>query len=83
MDYDKTAQLYEKYGLKKTWDQLPDTNQHNKEKAFFDQIRIKRTGEHCQAEDLIKRELVPESWQPPDLDKKDKPLKYPLEHVNE
>ena len=46
-------------------------------------MKSKRTGEYFQAEDLIKRELVPQGWNPPHKDAKEKPLKYPIKHTNQ
>lgn len=46
-------------------------------------MRSKRTGEYNQAEDLIKRELVPADWKPPHVDKEGKPVKYPIKSVSE
>jgi hypothetical protein len=36
-----------------------------------------------QADELIKRELVPPDWTPPHVDSRGKPLKYPVKHTNE
>ena len=46
-------------------------------------MKSKRTGEYNQAEDLIKRELVPVDWKPPHVDSEGKPVKYPIKYVNE
>ena len=82
MDYQKTAELYEKAGQKKRWEQTPEYNSYNAEKNWFDKVRSKRNGEFWQAQDLINRELVPPEWTPPHVDAKGKPVKYPLKHVN-
>ena len=57
----------------------PDYNRYKKEQSWYEKVKSKRTGEYNQAEDLIKRELVPENWTPPDKDKEGKPLKSPIE----
>jgi hypothetical protein len=82
MDYDKTFEAYQKYGMGKKFEQLPDYNIYKKEQAWYEKVKSKRTGEYNQAEDLIKRELVPEGWQPPRT-VKSKPVKYPLKQVSE
>jgi hypothetical protein len=45
-------------------------------------VKSKRTGEYNQAEDLIKRELVPDNWKP-STDSEGKPVKYPVITVNQ
>jgi hypothetical protein len=82
MDYEKTVQLYEKAGQIKKWEQQPESLSYNAEKNWFDKVRSKRNGEFYQAQDLINRELVPPEWEPPHVDAKGKPVKYPLKHVN-
>jgi hypothetical protein len=80
MDYDKTSELYQKYGQAKAWNQVPDKNRHEKEKAWYEKVKSKRTGAFYQADELIKRELVPEEdWEPP----YGKEVEYPIKHVNE
>jgi hypothetical protein len=39
-------------------------------------VKNKRTGEYFQAEDLIKRDMLPRGWTPSHVDAKGKPLKY-------
>jgi hypothetical protein len=83
MDYEQIYQTYKNLGQAKKFEQQPDFNRYTKEKAWFEKVKSKRTGEYNQAEDLIKRELVPADWKPPHVDKKGKPVKYPLKSVNE
>jgi hypothetical protein len=82
MDYEKTVQLYEKAGQMKRWENEPESFSYNSEKKWFDKVRSKRNGEFYQAQDLINRELVPPEWEPPHVDAKGKPVKYPLKYVN-
>ena len=77
MDYDKTVQLYEKAGLIKKWKENPESYLHNDEKVWYDKVKSKRTGEYYQADDLIKRELVPSDWESPYTDGKGKSVKFP------
>jgi hypothetical protein len=59
MDYEKTVALYEKAGLIKKWLENPESYEHKAEQTWYDKVKSKRTGEFYQAEELIKRELVP------------------------
>jgi hypothetical protein len=68
--------------LVKKFQEKPEYFRYNKEKAWYEKVKSKRTGEYYQAEDLLRRE-VPENWTPPDVDKNGKPVKYPIKHVNE
>jgi hypothetical protein len=83
MDFDKTFKIYQRLDLAKTWENVPDNNRYKKEKTWYEKVKSKRTGDYYQAEDLIKRELVPPEWTPPHVDAKGKPIKYPIKHVNE
>jgi hypothetical protein len=83
MDYQKTVETYQKYGQGKKFEQLPDYIMYKKELGWYEKVKSPKTGEYYQAEDLIKRELVPEGWQPPRVDSKGKPAKYPIKSVNE
>ena len=83
MDFEQTYLTYKNLGQAKKFEQQPDYNRYNKEKAWFEKVKSKRTGEYNQAEDLIKRELVPIDWKPPNTDSKGKPVKYPIKHVSE
>jgi hypothetical protein len=83
MDYEQTALIYRNFGFEKKFKEKPDYNRYTKEKSWYEKVRNKRTGEYYQADDLLKREMVPENWTPPDVDKKGKPLRYPIKHVNE
>ena len=67
MDYDCTLGVYQKHGQEKSWNQVPDRHIHNKEKAWYEKVKSKSTGEYYHAEDPIKRELVPGDWQRPTL----------------
>ena len=80
MDYDKTVALYEKAGLIKKWKENPESYVHNAEKTWYDKVKSKRTGEYWQADDLIKRELVPSDWESPWTDgtSKGKSVKFPM-----
>jgi hypothetical protein len=83
MDYNRTLETYQKYGMGKKFEQLPEYSLYKKEQGWFEKVKSKRSGEYNQAEELIKRELVPEGWQPPRVDSKGKPVKYPIKVVNE
>jgi hypothetical protein len=83
MDYNQTLEIYRNFGQEKKFKEKPDNNRFLKEKAWYEKVKSKKTGEYYQAEDLVKRELVPEDWQCPDKDKEGNPLKYPLKSVNE
>jgi hypothetical protein len=83
MDFDKTFEIYQRHELAKTWENVPDNNRYKKEKGWYEKVKSKRTGDYYQAEDLIKRDLVPPEWTPPHVDAKGKPIKYPIKHVNE
>jgi cytochrome oxidase assembly protein ShyY1 len=83
MDYDKTLEIYQKHGQGKLWDNEPDHNRHNKEKAWYERVKSKRTGEYYQTEDLIRREMVTPDYKPHHVDIKGKPLKYPIKHTNQ
>jgi hypothetical protein len=77
MDYEKTVALYEKAGLLKKWKENPESYLHNAEKVWYDKVKSKRTREFWQAEDLIKREMVPPDWESPYTDSRGKSLKFP------
>jgi hypothetical protein len=83
MDYDKTYMAYKNLGHEKKFEQLPDYPRYKKEKAWDEKCKSPRTSEFYQADDLIKRELVPASWKPPRTDSKGKPVKYPIKEVSE
>jgi hypothetical protein len=82
MDYQKTAELFEKAGQKKRWENTPEYNSYKGELAWYDKVKSKRTGSFYQAQDLINRDLVPPDWQAPHIGKDGKPVTYPLIHVN-
>ena len=84
MDYDKTVELYERAGLIKKWQENPESYRHAKEKTWYNKVRSKRNGEFWQADDLIKRELVPPDWLPPHTSGNGdgKAPVYPLKHIN-
>ena len=44
----------------------------NVKAASMNELKSPRTGQYYQAEDLVKRELVPEDWKPPRTDSKGK-----------
>jgi hypothetical protein len=83
MDYVKTFEQYQKYGMGKKFEQHPDFSTYKKQLGWNEKVKSPKTGEFYQVEDLIKRELVPESWNPPRVDAKGKPVKYPIKHVSE
>jgi hypothetical protein len=83
MDYNQTLEIYKNFGQEKKFKEKPDYPRYNKEQGWYEKVKSKKTGEYYQAEDLIRRELVPENWTPPNKDKEGKPLKYPLKSVNE
>ena len=83
MDFDKTVELYERAGLLKKWQENPESYVHESEKKWYEKVKSKRTGDFYQADDLIKRELVPPEWTPPHVDSKGKPLKYPIKSISE
>ena len=45
-------------------------------------MKSSRTGEYYQVQDLINRQLVPDYWKAPHVDKKGRPLTYPIKNVN-
>jgi hypothetical protein len=83
MDYEQTSLIYRNFGQEKKFQEKPDYNRYKKEQSWYEKVKSKRTGEYNQVEDLIKRESVPENWQPPHIDSKGKPVKYPIRYVNE
>jgi hypothetical protein len=83
MDYEQTLLTYRNFGQEKKFTEKPDYNRYKKEQGWFEKVKSKRIGEYNQAEDLIKRELVPTDWKPPHVDKEGKPVKYPIRSVNE
>jgi hypothetical protein len=82
MDYQKTAELYEKAGQKKRWENTPEYLSYLGQKAWYDKVKSKRTSDYYQAQDLINRNLVPSGWEPPHIGKNGQPVTYPLKHVN-
>lgn len=60
--------LYEKAGLIKKWLETPEASAHKWEKVWYDKVKSKRTGEFNQADELIKRDMVPPDWKPPHVD---------------
>ena len=82
MDFEKTKELYEKIGQIKKFEELPEIGRYNKELNWYERVKSNRTGDYFQAEDLIKRDMVPPDYDPPHKDKDGKPLQYPLKYVN-
>ena len=72
MDYEQTALMYRNLSQSKKFETTP----------WYDKVKSKRTRDFYQAEDLIKRDMVPPDWQPPHLDSEGKPQIYPVKHVN-
>jgi hypothetical protein len=64
MDYDKTYLAYKNLGMGKKFEEQPDFSRYKKEQGWYEKVKSKRTESFYQAEDLIKRELVPQDWQP-------------------
>jgi hypothetical protein len=62
MDYEQTALIYRNFGQEKKFQEKPEHNRYKKEQAWYEKVKNKRTGEYYQAEDLIKRDLVPETY---------------------
>lgn len=83
MDYQKTFEAYQKYGMGKKFESLPQYSLYNKEIGWYKKVKSPRTNEYFQADDLIRRELVTADWQPPRTDSKGKPVKYPFKEVSE
>jgi hypothetical protein len=81
MDYEKTYQMYKDIGQAKKFEDSPDFHRYTKIQKWFDKVKSKRTGEFYQAEELIRRELVPNDWKPPHVDSGGKPLTYPIKHA--
>lgn len=82
MDLERTYQAYKDLGMGKKFEELPDYARYKKERGWYEKCKNAK-GEYYQAEDLIRRELVPANWKPPRVDSKDKPVKYPIIEVNE
>ena len=57
MDFNRTLEIYKNFGQEKKFKEKPDNNRYEKEKAWYQKVKSKRTGEYNQVEDLIKREL--------------------------
>ena len=70
-------------GQIKKWEDTPEYLSYKGELTWYDKVKSKRTGEYYQAEDLIKRDMVDDKWEPPHVDAKGKPVKYPLKHTSE
>jgi hypothetical protein len=83
MDYQKTFEQYQKYGMGKKFEGLPEYSRYKKELGWYEKVKSQRNGDFFQSEDLQKREVVPENWTPPRLDSKGKTVKYPFKEVNE
>jgi hypothetical protein len=83
MDYNKTFEGYQKYGMGKKFEQQPDYARYKKELGWYEKVKSPRTGEYYQAQDLINRDLVAPDWKALRVDSKGKPVKYPIKEVNE
>jgi hypothetical protein len=83
MDYERTVALYEKAGLIKKWKEDPESYQHKAEQDWYEKVKSPKTSDFYQAEELIRRDLVPPDWKPPHVDSRGKPLKYPIKNTNE
>ena len=81
MDYEKTRQLYKEIDQLKKFEETADFNRYRKELRWYDDVRSKRTGEYYQANELIRRDLVPKKWTPPHINEKGEPLEYPVKYV--
>jgi hypothetical protein len=82
MDFERTASLYEGIGQDRKWDETPEKNRLNKEIKWIESVKSSRTGDYYQAQTLIEREFVPNDWRAPHVDKKGRPLTYPIKNVN-
>jgi hypothetical protein len=82
MDYEQTALMYGNVGLTKKMEAEPWYSPYQHEKKWYEKVKSPKSGEYYQAEELIKRELVPAEWKPPHVDSKGKPVKYPIKHTN-
>jgi hypothetical protein len=82
MDYEQTALTYRNFGQEKKFQEKPDYTMYKKEQGWYEKVKSPRTGEFYQADDLIKRELVPGDWKPPHVDSEGNPVKYPIKHTN-
>jgi hypothetical protein len=82
MDFERTSLLYKQIDQAKKWDETPEKNRQNKEIKWFETVKSSRTGDYYQAQILIEREFVPSDWKPPHVDKKGRPLTYPIKNVN-
>jgi hypothetical protein len=80
MDLEMTYEQYKQYGQGKKFENLPDYSRYKKQQGWYEKVRSPKTGEFYQAEELIKRELVPEDWKPPRT-KNGKPVRNPLKEV--
>ena len=58
MDYDKTFEQYQKYGMGKKFEQLPDYNRYKKEIGWYEKVKSPRRSEYYQADELVSKELV-------------------------
>jgi hypothetical protein len=83
LDYERTVALYEKAGLIKKWKEDPESYQHKAEQDWYEKVKSPKTSDFYQAEELIRRDLVPPDWKPPHVDSRGKPLKYPIKNTNE
>jgi hypothetical protein len=81
MDYERTYTLYKNIGQAKRFESSPDFHQYNKMQKWLEKVKSKRTGDFYQAEELIRRELVPNDWRPPHVDANSKPKTYPLKQT--
>jgi hypothetical protein len=82
MDYDQTALMYQNISQSKQFEETPEYYCHLGEQKWIDKVKSKRSGDYYQAEELLNRELVPKNWQPPHVDSKGKPLRYPVKQTN-
>jgi hypothetical protein len=82
MDYEKTYQLYKDIGQAKKFEDSPDYHRYTKIQKWYDKVKSKRTGDFYQADELVRRELVPGDWRPPHVDSQGKPLTYPVKNTN-
>jgi hypothetical protein len=81
MDYLTTYELYKRIGQAKRFENSPDFHQYNKMQRWLEKVKSKRTGDFYQADELIRRELVPNDWKAPHVDANDQPKTYPLKQT--
>jgi hypothetical protein len=83
MDYITTYELYKRIDQAKKFEDSPDFHRYKKEQKWFETVKSARTNEFYQADELLRREMVPSDWKSPHVDKEGKSLTYPVKHTTE